>query len=105
MLDCLQFMSINQRMIYHNLLFIFKMVHKLLPKYMCDKIVFVRDIHRYNTRNVSNIFILIAKKSGTQNSLFYKGLSLYNSLPAYLKDINNVNVFKRSISIYVKSCF
>ena len=47
MLDCLQVMSINQRMIYHNLLFIFKMVHKLLPKYMCDEIVFMRDIHRY----------------------------------------------------------
>lgn len=105
MLDCLQFMNINQRMIYHNLLFIFKMVHKMLPKYMCDKITFVSDIHNYNTRNANNIFVLTAKKSRTLNSLFYKGLILYNSLPAHLKDINNVNIFKRNISNYVKSHF
>lgn len=103
MLDCLQFMSINQRLVYHNVLFIFKAIHSLLPKYMFDKITFVRDIHDYNTRSAScNIYVQTAKKAKTEKSLFYKGLVLYNSLPEVIKSANNISMFKRLVIGYIK---
>lgn len=103
MLECLQFMNIDQRLVYQNLLFIFKMIHNLLPEYMAEKITFVNDIHNYNTRNAGDIYVPTAKKTSTQNSLFHKGLVIYNSLPQHIKTINSLNIFKRNISQYVKN--
>lgn len=103
MLECLQFMSVDQRLVYMNLLFIFKMIHNLLPEYMAEKISFVNDVHNYNTRNACDIYVPTVKKTSTQNSLFHKGLVIYNSLPHNIKNINSINIFKRNISQYVKN--
>lgn len=105
MLDALKFMNINQRLVYLNVVFIYKIIHKLLPEYMFNKIKFVRDIHQYNTRSVNDIYVMRAKKTSTQNSLFYKGLVLYNSLPMSLKSIVTIKAFKRELSEYVKHEF
>lgn len=62
MLDCLKFMSVNQRLVFNNMLFIYKMIHNLLPEYMTKKIRFVSDIHNYGTRAANNIYIYKLQK-------------------------------------------
>lgn len=102
MLECLCFMSINQRLVYNNLLFIYKIVKRLLPEYMVSRITFVNDVHLYNTRTSRNIYIPTAKKALTQKSLFYRGLTMYNRLPLVLRETERLSEFKRNLNIFVK---
>lgn len=69
---------------------------------MHGKITFVRDVHSYDTRLADNIFITTAKKEITNNSLFYKSLAIYNSLPVRIKTIESINEFKRKCCEWVK---
>ena len=55
MLDILQWLSVKQRIIFLTMVFIFKIVNGLSPRYLCDRIERGSDIHRYNTRNVNEV--------------------------------------------------
>lgn len=105
MLDSLGFMSINQRLVYQNIIFIYKILSGMLPDYMLNKITFVRDIHKYDTRSASNIYVPTARTSATQNSLFYKGLVLYNSLPSYIRSCTHFTGFRKNTCQFVKQNF
>lgn len=105
MLQTLHFMTINQRLSMLNMLFIFKILHGLLPNYMLKRIKFVQEVHHYNTRSASNIFVPTAKKSSTQKSLFYAGLVEYNAIPLYIRSVNTIREFKRLLVVYVREHF
>ena len=64
MLECLKVMSINQRLVFNNILFIYKIIHNMLPKYLSKRIRLVSDIHNYNTRTYNGIYVHVHKQEG-----------------------------------------
>lgn len=101
MLKDLGWLSIDQRIKLNTLILIFKIKLNLLPNYLNTNIKYVNDIHSYDTRTRNDFSLPNYKKVCTQNSLYYNGLKLYNSLPSNVKESNSVIEFKRKCKEYV----
>jgi hypothetical protein len=78
MLDELIFLSVDEKIKLNVLTFIFKMEHELAPDYLNEKIIKVNELLNYNTRSGNLVALPKFHTSCSQNSLFYKGVSLYN---------------------------
>lgn len=76
-------------------MFVRKMKKGDAPKYLCEQIKYVGESQPYMLRNADDFRILRVKTSQMQKTLFYKGLQLYNLLPANIKNEANENIFKR----------
>ena len=60
--------------------FVYKLCHRQLPAYL--NFTLVNEIHDHETRSRDDIFIGRVRKQGTRNSLYFRGLEEFNSLPA-----------------------
>lgn len=101
MLDALKWMSISQRIKYNVLVMIYKMINGLLPKYLCDNIIFPNQVHNRTTRQTN----LRLPRCGTEfarKNVFVKGIAMYNALPNNLKELNSLNLFKSKCTEYVR---
>lgn len=105
MLDVLNLMNINQRIVYRTLIIIYKIKNKMLPSYLFNEMKYVNDIHDYSTRNANNFFIDTFNRASTEKSVLSKGLKLYNNLPVPIKNSQNLNSFKKMLSNYVVKSF
>src|SRR5436190_4025821 len=101
MLHALQFMSIRQRLYYNVCIFVFKMVHGILPEQLGNKIVLVGDKNERRTRQTKNIEIQFRRTRSAQKSLFYDGIKMYSALPLELKQCDRLTTFKRNIKKYL----
>lgn len=102
MLIELKWLSVRQIIYYNVFLFIYKMQNNMLPLYLCNNIKYIYQHHNINTRNRNHIYVHSRHKSSTQNSLYYKGFTMYNSLPTSLKQ-STLSQFKIKIKNYVSS--
>ena len=105
MVGCLQWLTIKQRIVYNVLNFIYKMKHKLVPKYLTDEIKYVSETHSHQTRNRHNIILENAYMKSTQNSLLYNGVKEFNKLPVSIRSTTNIGEFKRYCTNYVRDAF
>ena len=69
----------------------------LLYMFKADYLSTNEMIHNYPTRNSNNIVIPLFNRARTQCTIFYKGIILWNNLPANTKSIRSENTFKRTI--------
>ena len=94
MLNCLGLMRVKEFLFLQTMSFIYKLYHGHLP------FTVINEIHDHNTRNRDNMYIERLRKEGTKNSLYFRGLEEFNSLPADVKNAPslNRNLFKRSVS-------
>ena len=102
MLECLQWMSVRQRIEYNTLIFVFRVTQGMAPKNLTGTVVYGRDIHRHDTRGADNLRLQMCRKACTQNSLFYKGYSLFNQLPEAARNTKNINDFKGLCKAFVR---
>lgn len=102
MLESLKWLNVKQRLTLNTLKFIQKMKHGEAPEYLTEQIIYVREAQPYTLRNLNNFRIERVHSTAMQRNLFYKGLQLYNTLPNYIKNENNKNLFNRQISFFVK---
>jgi hypothetical protein len=85
------------------MIFMFKMLHNMLPLYFNCLIKFNYQVHRYSTRDKLDINMPKVILSRTMNSIFYKGMKEYNELPMSLKMLGTISDFKRQLSRYIQS--
>lgn len=102
MLSSLNLLGVNQLVTYNTMIFIYKMLNKLLPKHLIENCKFVKDIHEHNTRSRENFYINTVSSGLSQNSLFFKGLIEYNNLPNNVKSSSSLISFKKLCMKYVK---
>lgn len=100
MLQELDLLSVRQRISFNVLLMVHKMKKGLLPQYLTQNLSYVRDCQPYSLR--SNDRFRLPTHTRTQNSLFYKGVSLYNAMLDHLLPDNNISRFKAQLKDYVK---
>lgn len=103
MLDTLQWLSVRQRVTFLTLLLIHRIANGTAPEYLSSRIVRGRDIHQHRTRFAEEIRCASFLLASSQNSLYYKGIKLYNTLPRDTKNETNLNAFKRKCLCFVKS--
>lgn len=105
MLQRLNLLDIKQRIYFNVLVMIHKLKIGLLPTYLSQNLQYVRDVQPYSLRS-NEMFRLPNYIGGqAQNSLFYKGVSLYNSLSNHMPLSNNINEFKNDLVNYVRISF
>lgn len=103
MLDTLKWLNIHQRLELNTLQFIHKMKIGNAPEYLTEQLGYVREVQPYHLRNAENFRLPRAKTTAMQQSLFFKGLKLYNLLPNNIKTERNINISRRNITQFVKN--
>ena len=86
------------------LLFMHKYIHHrhLLPTALHEMCHLNSSVHNYNTRNKGGLHIVLHSTSIGQRSLKYQCSKLWNNLPDALKNIQSINVFKKTL-LYTSS--
>lgn len=105
MLSALCWMSIKQRIYYQTFIFIFKMKLNLLPTYLTKNIKYRGECHNHPVRGENNFHLPSLMKTSSRNTVFHKGLQMFNKLPSDIKTECDLNKFKRLIAKYVKEKF
>lgn len=101
----LNFMNVNQTIVFRTLLFIYKIVKGQAPSYLTDRIKCRNEIHKRNLRNGDEIEVTTAMKACSQNSLFYKGIRLFNSIPKVIRDAENFAKLEKLLETHVRKNF
>ena len=79
MLDTLEWLNINNGIQMQVLIFIYKIINQIAPQYLIDKLDEMKPIHSHETRQQEDFYLSTVNKASTMNSVFYKGLRLYNN--------------------------
>ena len=87
MLNVLHILSVKDIIYIQTMAFIYKIVNNMFPSYLCDLIKFVKDVHSYDTRRKSNMYIDHRKTTKGQKSLLINGIKEYNNIPKYVRDL------------------
>jgi hypothetical protein len=92
------FLSIKQQFKYESILLIYRMSHGLLK----SGFQFVTNfaVTGRITRSSTNLRLPHFLTASAQNTIFYKGLDLYNALPPQLKS-SLIAYFKRGLKLYI----
>ena len=59
------------------------------------------QIHCHDTRNSNKLSIITHNTTWYEGSFIYNGISLYNSLPYYIKCTTNFKGFKNKLSVFM----
>lgn len=98
MLQTLNIVSINQSILINVLVFIFKILNGLSPPYLVKKIVKLKSVKNYiATRGATEKENLFRKRCNGKKwyqSMFNRGIIMYNTLPINVKNCSNVSRFK-----------
>ena len=75
-----------------------KCIHDLAPYYLSNDVTMHVDIHGYDTRGAENMDLYIpgCPKGIYERSILYKGSSLWNKLPPWVKESTSLNDFKQN---------
>ena len=76
----MQQLDMSSRRLLHGLTFMFKIVNKTAPVYLCERIKLQKDIHSYNTRQRNSIRPQFAKTKMRSNSFFINMCNKFNSI-------------------------
>ena len=90
--------SVKQTVEFNTLVAVHKIVHKLWPSYLSSRIKHKSENETKNKlRSKNEIEKTNTLKSYSQNSIFYKGIELYNKLTKELKTESNIGKFKNGL--------
>lgn len=95
-------LSVKQTVTLGTMMFVYKLLHGMLPAHLLDQCAFVRDIHNYNTRSCNNFYVSTVYTNYAQNDLFHNGLVMYNALPREVKDCGDILQFKKACRKYIE---
>ena len=97
----LLWLNIPDRVKFFKMSHLFRIRHKLAPKYLLPNFKFVSDAHTHFTRGSSYNFHLSRALSLSQNAFSYTAISQWNALPNSLKSIDDFRVFKYKLKQYL----
>ena len=102
MLEALDLLSVKQRVNENTMKFIYKLKNGQLPRYLSEIVTYNRDIHEYPTRAKNDFRVTCKKSEKYRNSVFYKGLVQFNSLPGSIKNESSEQTFKNNLRQFLK---
>lgn len=97
MLNVLGWLKIQKFLEFNVLVFIHKIKLTQQPIYLQKLLHTFEENHDYNTRGRQNIILQRARTEVGHNSIFSKGVNLYNGLSKAIKDTRSIVSFKRML--------
>lgn len=98
----LKWMTVKQRCMYFTAILMFKCIHGLAPSYLVNDIIMNCDVNGINTRShPMNVYVPYASSQFAKRSFKYSGAVIWNDLPAFLKEMYNLNGFKRKLKDFI----
>lgn len=73
MLESLNWLSINQKIVYNILLYIFKIKNNMTPQYLANKLKYTREVHNRQTRSRNELKLPNFKSDHGRKNIFYNG--------------------------------
>ena len=100
----LGWMDVRERFIYFQTLLMFKCIHGQAPDYLTNNVILDLEVRKVSSRQHGlNLFVPFPDNDFYKNLLFYRGPRDWNNLPNYLKDITNIDLFKKTLKRFIKS--
>ena len=100
----LHWLPVAYRIKFKILVLTFKAIYQLAPSYICN-LVRLKEKCKYQLRSSEELLLQLpmgkTKKTLGDRSFQIAAPTLWNSLPASVRDINNFLVFKRTIKTYL----
>ena len=90
----LQLLSIFELYQLRLAMFMYSCHKEILPSSLTRYFSFNYETHSYFTRSSNDFYIPFVRTTTSQNTIYYAGPKLWNSLPASLKSSCSLNVFK-----------
>ena len=96
MLNNLKWMSVRQRILYMQCVWMWKVNRGLVPEYLSQNF---NTQANYNTRSSVSENYNVEKCN--HKTFQYSGTKAWNSLPPSIKSIDNINSFKKSVAQFI----
>ena len=98
----LGWMSIYQRILYQKYLLMYCVMNNIAPNYLQNYFQ-NRPLPEYNLRSLSNeyLYVPFPHTESFKNSVQYSGTIIWNSLPSNIRELPNVDTFKRKCKHYI----
>jgi hypothetical protein len=103
MLKRLGWLPVRMLLIYYTLIFVFNIKVGNSPSYLSNKIKYSSEVHAYNTRSCQDFHVNRTLRTHTGNSVFVKGLILFNRLPDQIKNAPSLQVFKNRLGSFLEN--
>ena len=97
LLNELGWQTVEQRRDYFTATLMYKCIHGIAPQRLMNELVMSNETHNIPTRSTQNFNVQVPepKYEIFRNSFRYQGALLWNSLPAQLKNSNDIASFKK----------
>ena len=81
----------------------YKFKNDILPENFQNYFKYVSTIHNHNTRTTANLSMYPIRPNTkfSKNTLKYKGVEVWNSIPVNLKRLPSVKSFSRQMKTYI----
>jgi len=100
----LHWLPVNHRIQFKILMITFKAIHGMAPSYLTS-LICIRSESRYSLRNNDAIFLerpkVVMRTTLGARSFHASSPSLWNSLPAHIRTIDSLALFKKSLKTYL----
>ena len=96
MFDQLDWLSLNQLIMYHTLLAVFRVRSTGEPEYLAATLC---NDSRLGRITVPNVHLSLAQKS-----FKIRGAVHWNALPPYIRSVQKVGIFKKEVKKWIKDC-
>ena len=87
--------DVEDRVRFFKLVHVFRIRSGIAPSYLTDNFVPIAERHSHSTRSSIHDYAVTGNVVRAPNSFSYTAIQEWNSLPASLKELTSINVFKR----------
>lgn len=106
MYNTLSWLNARDRVLLNTLTFIFRIHKDLAPNYLVNKIQKYGVTHRYDTRcsrrNKNDCVVEKFLSKFSANTIFNKGIQIYNRVPLEIRNVSSVKLFRRECCRLIK---
>jgi hypothetical protein len=102
--DELRVLKVRERLQFKLCLLVFKCLHNLAPSYLQQHIIPLADdlVHqRLRASKSADVFLPRFRTLGGDRAFCVAGPKAWNSLPAFIQEITNINTFKRLLKAFI----
>ena len=101
----LGWLTIYNRIKYHKGVLMFKCVNDMAPSYLCEMFTSTSESIAYSLRSTASngLFVPRPNTNFMKSTFQYSGTVLWNNIPATVKSVNNIEMFKKKYFDYLIS--
>ena len=97
----LKWMTVDQTLVYKDIVQTYKCMNDLSPPYLSEKFYLRDTIHNYSTRSSKDLEIPKSNTNYGQKTFHYRATKHWNSLPDSIKSLRNIKHFKSEVKKHI----